>query len=816
MELYDYERRHSGFIRENAAECTVLLKKDESFPLQSAGKIALYGSGARRTVKGGTGSGEVNSRYCVTVEQGLQNAGFQITTADWMDAYEDAKAAAKKQFMRDLRAEAKKNHVNLFLASMGRTAPEPDYEIPINGEGETAVYILSRISGEGADREPVEGDIFLSRTETRDILACNQKYKNFMLVVNAGGAVDLTPVTEVGNILVLSQLGAETGNILADILLGRQNPSGKLTTTWAAWQDYPALGQFGELNDTRYNEGIYVGYRYFDSVQKEPLFPFGFGLSYTEFEIGEHHAALNGEQVSVTAKVKNTGSYPGKEVVQLYISIPAGKLDEPYQALCGFVKTGVLAPGEEENVQIMFSMRDVAPYDEETESYILEAGDYYLRVGGSSRNTRICAAVRVGETVTVLRAKNVLGKPDFTDWKAPSRRQESLEDTEILYLDVKQLMSKFVNYQRLEDVDPAVEALSEDHLIKMNIGAFDPKGGIASMIGNAGFTVAGAAGQTMMEAEGVPSMVMADGPAGLRLCRQYAVDPKGKIHPLESGIPASVFDFLAPPVKWVMDLFIYKPKKRDKLRYQYATAIPIGTAIAQSFNTRLAEEFGKIVGEEMERFGIHLWLAPALNIHRSIRCGRNFEYFSEDPFVSGIFAGAITRGVQSFPHTGTTIKHYAFNNQERNRTRNNSQVSERAAREIYLKGFGICVRTSQPRAVMTSYNLVNGKHTSEHSGLIEDILRAEFGYQGIVMTDWVIAAMGSEQGCIHEAAEADRVCMAGGDLFMPGSKRDYKRIKTGLNSDTVTKKQLQINATRVLRMAKKLTDGSVTVPSGEE
>lgn len=805
MELYDYERRHSQFVRQNAAECTVLLKKDGSFPLQNAGKISLYGSGARRTIKGGTGSGEVNSRYFVTIEQGLKNAGFQITSTNWIDAYEDAKAAAKKQFMRDLKAEAKNNHVNLLLASMGRTAPEPDYVIPLDGEGDTAVYILSRISGEGADRVPVEGDILLSKTEIRDILACNEKYKNFMLVINAGGVVDLTPVMEVRNILILSQLGAETGNILADILLGKQNPSGKLATTWAAWQDYSDQGQFGELNDTRYSEGIYVGYRYFDSVQKAPLFPFGFGLSYTAFEIGEPHAALNGEQVTVTAKVKNAGAYSGKEVVQLYVSIPAGKLDEPYQVLCGFAKTGVLAPEQEENVQITFFMRDIAPYDEETERYILEAGDYYLRVGNSSRSTNVCAAVRIDETVAVLQAKNVLGKPDFADWKAPAHPQENLDDVEILHLDTKQLMTGLVNYHRPDDVDPAVEALSEDHLIKMNIGAFDPKGGIASMIGNAGFTVAGAAGQTMMEAEGVPSLVMADGPAGLRLSRQYAMDTKGKIHPLESGIPASVFDFMAPPLKWILDLLTYKPKKKDKICYQYATAIPIGTAVAQSFNTQLAEDFGKIVGEEMEYFGVHLWLAPALNIHRSIRCGRNFEYFSEDPFVSGIFAGAITRGVQSFPHTGTTIKHYAFNNQERNRTRNNSQVSERAAREIYLKGFGICVRSSQPKAVMTSYNLVNGKHTSEHMGLIEDILRAEFGYQGIVMTDWVIAAMGSEQGCIHEDAKADRVCMAGGDLFMPGSKHDYGRIKNGLESGTVTKKQLQVNATRVLRMAKKLT-----------
>jgi len=807
MELYDYERKHSAFVRENGAECTVLLKKDGSFPLKQPGKIALYGSGARRTIKGGTGSGEVNSRYFVTVEEGLKNAGFTVTSTDWVDAYESVKASAKKQFLRDLKAEAKAAHQNLFVMSMGRTPPEPDYDIPLTGEGDTAVYVLSRISGEGADRAPVEGEILLSKTEVRDILACARKYQRFMLVVNAGGVVDLTPVLEAGNILVLSQLGVETGNILADILLGKQNPSGKLTTTWAAWKDYPSLIEFGERDETRYKEGVYVGYRYFDSAKKAPLFPFGFGLSYTEFAVGDACAVLDGEQVTVSAKVKNTGSYPGKEVVQLYVSIPQGKLDEPYQILCGFSKTGLLAPGQEETVKISFDLRDIAPYDEETESYLLEAGDYILRVGTGSRNTTVCAALRLEETVTVLKAKNVLGKPDFDDWKAPAVKEELPEGTEILHLDTAQIKQKSVDYRADETVDPAAEALSEDHLIKMNIGAFTPKAGIASMIGNAGFTVPGAAGQTMMEAENIPSLVMADGPAGLRLSRKYAVDAKGNLHPLESGIPASIIDFMSPAVKWFMKLLTYHPKKSDKMCFQYATAIPIGTAIAQSFNAALAEELGKIVGEEMERFGVHLWLAPALNIHRSIRCGRNFEYFSEDPLVSGVFAGAITRGVQVFPHTGTTIKHYAFNNQERNRTQNNSQVSERAAREIYLKGFGICVRTAQPKAVMTSYNLINGTHTSEHRGLIQDILRAEYGYQGIVMTDWVTAGWSAETGCVHEVAEADRVCMAGGDLFMPGSQHDYDRVKNGLASGTVTARQLQINATRVIRMAKKLTKG---------
>jgi beta-glucosidase len=324
------------------------------------------------------------------------------------------------------------------------------------------------------------------------------------------------------------------------------------------------------------------------------------------------------------------------------------------------------------------------------------------------------------------------------------------------------------------------------------------------MIGNAGFTVAGAAGQSCMTAPGFPSLVMADGPAGLRLSRRYALDKEGKIHALESSIPASLTDFMPKVFLWAMKLMAYRPKKTDKIGQQFATAIPIGTAVAQSFDPTLAEGFGDLVGREMERFGVHLWLAPALNIHRSIRCGRNFEYFSEDPLVSGVFAGAITRGVQRHPHAGTTIKHYAFNNQERNRTQNNSQVSERSAREIYLKGFGIAVQMAQPKAVMTSYNLVNGRHTNARRDLIGDVLRSEFGYEGIVMTDWITVGYENEKDCLYPNSDAAQVCMAGGDLFMPGAQYDYDRIKAGLEDGTVTEQQLRVNATRVLHMAEKL------------
>lgn len=247
-----------------------------------------------------------------------------------------------------------------------------------------------------------------------------------------------------------------------------------------------------------------------------------------------------------------------------------------------------------------------------------------------------------------------------------------------------------------------------------------------------------------------------------------------------------------------------KPGDDSEVREQYATAIPIGTAVAQSWNPCLAEACGDIVGAEMERFGIHLWLAPALNIHRSVLCGRSYEYFSEDPLVSGVFAAALTKGVQRHPGCGVTIKHFAANNQETNRYNNNSVVSERALREIYLKGFEICIRESHPKALMTSYNLLNGVHTSESGELLYDVLRSEFGFDGIIMTDWVTGSDFLSAGAKYPAPEAYKVALAGNDLFMPGSQREVDNLREALKNGEISRAQLMENATRICRMALEL------------
>ena len=465
-----YEQEHIARLRSHLAECTVLLKANGDFPLDAPCKIAAYGSGVRKTVKGGTGSGEVNSRYFVNVEQGLENAGFTLTTKAWLDAYDAMYANARKDFIKQLKAEAKAKKANAIMYGMGKTMPEPEYDLPLDGEGNVAIYVLSRISGEGNDRMAVAGDMKLSETEKRDILALNKKYEKFMLVLNVGGPVDLSEVQEVENILILSQLGVETGDALADILLGKQNPSGKLTTTWSAWEDYAYIGTFGDHNDTYYKEGIYVGYRYFDAVCKKALYPFGFGMSYTAFETKAENVSLCGSVVTVCAKVTNTGAFSGKETVQVYVSAPAVKLDKPYQDLVGFAKTAALAPGETEEAEISFDLKDMASYDEAGACYILEPGLYIVRLGNSSVDTKVVAVVELSQEAVVLQAKNCLGNPGFADWKPENPAVHEVPGDVIhLSMDPAAVVTQHPAYDAVYDVDPAVAELTNEQLAFANV-----------------------------------------------------------------------------------------------------------------------------------------------------------------------------------------------------------------------------------------------------------------------------------------------------------------------------------------------------------
>ena len=823
-ELDAYEKKHLEELRASAAECSLFLRKNGDFPISEGGKLALYGKGARNTQKGGTGSGEVNSHFFVTIEEALEEAGFEITTKDWLDGYDRLWKQAEDQFAEDVLKRSEEKGVSLFDEALSTSVEEPEVSLPLTGEGNTAIYVLARSCGEGIDRKAEKGDFFLTDSEKRDILTLNESYEKFLLVLNVGGPVELKGLETVENILLLSQLGSSTGYACADILTGRQNPSGKLACSWTSWEKQPRIGDFGEENENRYREGIYVGYRYFDSVNQKADFPFGFGLSYTEFKIGKLSTKVEGEKIKVSANVENCGNYRGKAVLQLYFSKPQGRLDQPYQELCAFAKTKELAAGESERAELCFSLSDMAAYDSERQAYLLEKGEYLLHLGQSSRETEIIAALQLPEDCITYQIRSAIEKPDFQDWKPEDRREEldevqreelseeenaklarevslqgerELPEIAVFEIDPAALPYKKARYEQEEEILNEVKSLKTEELARLSVGYFNPKA--EGIFGNSGSLVAGAAGETAHEislADYRP-YIMADGPAGLRLAKDYIEDENGA-EPLGSNLPESM--------EKVFALAFPEQKKEERIipekaiKHQYAIAIPIATALAQSWNLEFAEECGDIVGEEMDRFGIDFWLAPALNIQRNPLCGRNFEYYSEDPLVSGAFAAAISKGVQKHSGRYTTIKHYAANNQETNRHDSNSILSERALREIYLKGFALCIREAHPGAVMSSYNLINGLHACVDRRLIQDVLRCEFGHQGIVMTDWLVRGMAIKEGHKYQDPSAAAVAKSGTELMMPGVKEDVEDILKAVEEGELSREQLEINISRLLKM----------------
>ncbi|ORX77801.1 beta-glucosidase-related glycosidase [Anaeromyces robustus] len=794
-EIFPYETEHINTLASYTSECTVLLKKNGDFPLtkKDTRKVYLYGNGVRKTIKGGTGSGDVNSRSFDNIETAFTKGGFEILTKDFLDAYDEIYEKANKEFQEELNSNG-----GGFL-NFGAIMTEPDYDLPYVKEGDLAIYVLSRISGEGTDRKPIKGDLFLTDTERKMINDLAKGFKKFMLVLNTGGPMDLSDLDSVENVLVLSQLGVNTSNTLVDVITGAKYPSGKLATTWTKYEDYQTIGDFAEKDDTNYKEGIYVGYRYFDTVNTDVMYPFGFGLGYTDFEYEIKSAKLNGETFEVKTNVKNVGKYKGKEVMELYLSKPNTSLDEPYQILVNFAKTKELKPKQKDTVTIKFKLSDFASYDTKTATYILDKGDYVVRVGNSSRNTKPCGVIKVKSRIDVRKVDNKLGDPGFKDYVPElNRKKENLSKVKKFTLNAKSIKKEVIDYEKPYEINEAVKALTLEEKAKLVIGAY-VEDAIGSLIGAASTTVAGAAGETAKVA-GLKPVVMADGPAGLRLAKSYFLDETGA-HNLQGNLPESMMNLFDEETKKLIEESIPKPKEGEPIYHQYATAIPIGTAIAQSWNKEFARICGDIVGTEMEMFGVQLWLAPALNIHRSILCGRNFEYYSEDPYISGAITAAITSGVQKHKNAFVTLKHFAANNQETNRYLNSSNVSERAMREIYLKGFEIAVKEANPKAIMTSYNLINGIHSNESKDLTSDILRKEFGYKGIVMTDWVMKMEGDYK---YPNPTAYKVIKATGDIFMPGSKADYENVLEAIKNNELTMEELEISATRIYNLAKEI------------
>ena len=842
-EVEEREVLHANLSRELAGECMVLLENDGALPF-AAKKVAVYGNGVRGTIKGGTGSGDVNTRSNVNIEQGFVNAGIEVASTAWLDRQEQRVKDAKAAYLQWAKEEAAKKGVPEFSVMFDTPYKDPACELitaeDVKGsETDTAVYVIARNSGEGADRFDEAGDYQLYPEELENIKTIAAGYKNTIVVLNIGGVMNLSEIKAVEGvnaILLMTQLGNLGGDALLDVLTGKVNPSGKTTDTWAKnYMDYPSSAKFSHnesVHDEMYEDGIYMGYRYFDSFDVETEYCFGFGRSYTEFEIKAGEISVNGNEVQVPVEVKNIGSkYAGKEVVQVYYSAIGGEIDKPYQELAAYKKTKLLAPGESEQLVLTYPVSQMASYSEKEAAWVLEQGEYVIRVGNSSASTVVAGVAEVKESVKTVIAKNLFAldveleeiRPDAG--KLAAKKQASVgADVKRVIVDTAAIPTQTVVYQgereeyhtdktekiTMQDilsgkatVEELVAQLTVDEMAQFCVGTLRADGG--TIVGNASYTVPGAAGDTSSvcrESRGIKNMILADGPAGLRLQPHFKTTKDGTLLPGGEVIGDAYTPF---------DPNLKEDEVDDY--YQYCTAIPIGWALAQSWNTELVEKAGDMVGAEMEQFHVDLWLAPAMNIHRNPLCGRNFEYYSEDPLVSGKVAAAMTNGVQKHAGKGTTIKHFAVNNQEDNRYFVNAHVSERALREIYLKGFEITVRESQPLSIMTSYNLLNGIHTANSHDLIQGMARDEWGFEGTIMTDWFtsqdmpmltgkfkpIYPISASTGCIY----------AGNDMQMPGCQKNVddivKAVETGEEIDgyKITKADLQYNAANVIRVVAK-------------
>lgn len=780
--------------REIAREGFVLLKNNGALPLVEK-HIALYGVGARKTVKGGTGSGSVNERYSVSIEDGLVNSGFLILTKELLDKYDELYLNEYSNW-RDRVEKMLDGRSIMETIGMVVATPFKYPEFPIIDDAvecDTAIYVLTRQAGEGNDRRNEEGDYILTKREIGTITKLRSLYKNLILIVNVGGFIEISEITNYfDSIVYFGQGGEEGGNALADVLTGRYSFSGKLTNTWAEnYYDYPNAENFGYLKDDldneNYTEGIYVGYRYFDSYKKKVLFPFGYGKSYTDFEINTKDVVIENEIVKLQINIKNIGDiYAGKEVVQVYVSCPQGKLDKEYQRLVAFDKTTLLSIDENEDMEITFELNSLTSYDEDIASYILEKGDYIVRVGNSSDNTKPVAVLNINNSVITEKCEKCCSRVEALDFFEKPGDYEH-DNNNVKYIDVN---TDAIIMRVNEYKDPVV---CETDLEKEILDKLSTEEKIELLYGGnlrdntQGHIILGAAGKTTLKLldKGVSNITMSDGPAGLNICNHLKKSESGIEMPLKVPERFNWGD-AAKKSEEAAKNFVGEEV------YRYATAWPVSMVIAQSFNLKLAKSFGEAVGKEMKAFGITLWLAPGMNINRNPLCGRLFEYFSEDPVVSGEFAKNITLGTQSQSGKGVTIKHFACNNQEDNRTKVSANVSERALREIYLKGFEIAIKKSSPKAIMSSYNKINGVYTPNNYDLLTKIARNEWGFNGLVMTDWY--------SCNDGLGKPELCALSGNDLIMPGDKNDYEKILENVNNGNISEEVLRNCACRVLRV----------------
>lgn len=784
-EVTPLERENQQAVRQLAGECMVILENDGALPLrESERKVALYGNGARHTVKGGTGSGDVNTRENINVEQGLLDAGFDILSGEWLDSFDTELSRAKEEYMESVEKEMKERGVPVHMVLFERPFEDPQAPpIMKKEETETAIYVLSRNSGEGKDREYRKGDYLLTDRELENLKFLAENYEKTILLLNIGGVIDTAAIKDIcglNAVVLMGQLGNIGGLVAGDVLTGKTYPSGRLTDTWAKdYYDYPSSKNFshnnGNVDNEYYTEDIFVGYRYFDTHRIEPSYCFGYGKNYTKFEIKTEKFSVDSagedKKVSLEMAVTNTGNqFAGREVVQVYYSAPKGELEKPYQELVAFAKTKLLGAGETERLTVSFKLADMASYSTKDAAWILEPGEYIIRVGEDSAHTDVAGTVKIADKTVTSQLTNRLTEDSEKKYKVRPVLEDKNPQKILTLKDVKE------GNATLEEL---TAQLTVEEMAQLTVGSERRAENGTQVVGNAANLVPGAAGETssvLLKDRGIFPLILADGPAGLRLQPHFKTAEDGRVLPGGEVFGMNRMPFPEDTPDTAID------------HYQYCTAIPIATTLAQSWDMALVEKMGEIVGREMKQFHIHLWLAPGMNIHRNPLCGRNFEYYSEDPLISGKCAAADTKGVQSYGGQGTTIKHFAANNQEDNRMFTNAHISERALREIYLKGFEIAVKESQPYSIMTSYNLINGIHAANNYDLLQAVARDEWGFEGVIMTDWCTSQDTSYMGLTSDKypwSSSEWCIKAGNDLQMPGCIENIDDIVNGVKSGKI-------------------------------
>lgn len=731
-----------------AAEGTVLLKNDGTLPLEKGTRICPFGPGFAHFLFGGGGSACVEANGNISFSDALRQYQAQQELEVFLPLLDYYNTFA--QDYGDLSNPKTYSLKNLTALPV---LPESLYQ-QAKDFGGTALLCISRFSGEGNtnDRSGGIGDFQLSLEEKTLFDRLCADFEKIIIVLNTCGPIStqhFRTEKKAAAILYPMLSGGAAGEVLCEMLLGKCYPSGHLQDTFAdRIEDYPCTANFYQYDDhVDYEEDIFVGYRYFETFAPEKAaYPFGFGLSYTSFQLNCEYAARTGNCVKLTVSVTNTGSFPGKEVVQVYLSAPQGKLGKAAKVLTAFRKTRQLLPGQSCRMTLSFDLRDFASFDDlgkiRKSAFLLEKGEYTVKLGTNARDCQDVLTFRLSENQICRQCR---------EYMAPDKLKKRLTGSgnyEALPTPSAHDHPAPVYATKMEPEQIPLEAALKEKKLDALLASFS-NAQLGELlhghpIANASDTSGiGAAFQHRQPDPQIPLIPTADGGSGYRI---------------KCGLGLS------------------------------ATFFPCPTVLAQTWEPRLAEKMGKAGALELKENNAGIWLAPGMNIHRSPLCARNFEYYSEDPLSSGQFAAAFIRGVQS-QKIAATIKHFCCNNKETNRKCSDSRVSQRALREIYLRGFEIAIKKAAPWAVMTSYNLVNSQQSSMHYDAIQGILKGEWNYPGLVMTDW------------NAYSTLDQELLAGSDIKMPfpvTESADTFDFEKAIAEGLLTRENLLSAAKRVL------------------